>query len=203
MLHCCCVFSDITKVGRELKSIKLFSKLYKYSHLVLMLSHIKGQTCGEELSLCAGGGINRCWNSLRKALWNCISTTGRWGKQQCRALGNWFTKSHRQRDLKAAPCLKGPWDPGNPICRALCLLLPSCCLILGESFIPSVVLPSFTEGRWYLIREEAGGKIHCTFWSSKSHKRRVQYAPWKYHLHLAQPPLGVLSANNRRQPKSN
>lgn len=33
---------------------------------------------------------------------------------------------------------------------------------------------------------------------SKIHKWRVPYRPWKYHLHLAWPPLGLLVANKRR-----
>lgn len=141
------------------------------------------------------------WNYSRKASWKCITTIWRWGKQWRRALGNGFAKSHGQRSSKTSSWLKGTW--GSTRFRETCAF---CYWAAAQFWViyPLCCSPPFHRMEITFDRSGGGWKDPLQFLkSTEIHKWRVQHGPWKYHLHLALPPLGLSFANNRRQSRSN
>lgn len=90
-------------------------------------------------------------------------------------------------------------DSGRPAPSITELLLSS-----ERVIYPLCCSPPFHRTEIIFDRRGGGWKDPLHFRkSAEIHKRRVQHGPWKYHLHLALPPLGLSSASNRRQSRSN
>lgn len=177
-----------------------------------MLSHVKGQTDPVvRRKLCTGGGINRYYIPRKTSRKKnpeiaSISMALRWGNQWHRAFGKWFAKLHLEGSPKHIPVWQGPGicvieSPHGSVSSIAELLLnsgwvsyPLCCF--PRSHRMEMIIFDWGGGGW---QNEPLQFLKC----SKIHKWMVQYGPWKYHLHLAWPPLELLFTNNRRQPKSN
>lgn len=177
-----------------------------------MLSHVKGQTDPVVRSkLCTGGGINRYCiprKTSRKKILKLPPSAWLWdeGISDTEPLESGLQSSSERGAPKHLSVWKVPGicvieSPHGSVSSIAELLLnsgwviyPLCCF--PRSHRMEMIIFDWGGGGW---QNEPLQFLKC----SKIHKWMVQYGPWKYHLHLAWPPLGLLFANNRRQPKSN
>lgn len=169
-----------------------------------MLSHIKGQTdtCGEQQASVLGVVlVDPVHHETHQEKHPEIASAQFWDDGSSDAEPFVFVKSQGERGSKTSPCLKGTWDPWDPISA---FSITELLLNAGWVIYPLCCFPQFHRMEMIIFDQRGGGwKDPLHFLKcSKIHKWRVQYGPWKYHLHLARPPLGLLFANNRRRPKS-
>lgn len=190
-------------------AVSLNQSYYSVSHLNMVIwqkychSERQAGTCGEEsASVLRMVLTDPVHPETHQEKHPEITSEQFWGERSSDA-EPWETGLQRPRERgvqKHLPVWKVPGSHVIQFSKRDVLSLPE--LLLNSVWViyPFSCFPEFHRMEMIIFHQRGGGwKEPLHFQQcSKIHKWRVPYGPWKYHLHLAWPPLGLLFANKRR-----